>query len=446
LPGDYTTNDYQTILEKQTMKHKHELYPMLSVEEALEKVLEMFHPLETERIPVLETLGRVLAEDVVATGDIPPHANTAMDGYAVLATDLAGAGPDSARRLHVIENLAAGYIASERVTSGTAIRIMTGAPMPDGADAVIPFEETHQEGEWVDCFAAVPVGANVRLAGEDVRVGERTLARGTHIRPQEVGMLAALGYGEVAVIRRPRVAILATGDELVDIDAPLLPGKIRNANSYSNAAQVLHYGGVPLMLGIARDTVDDLTAKIRAGLAQGADLLMTSGGVSVGDFDVVKKVLAAEGEISFWRVLMKPGKPLAFGYITAEVDGVPRTVPMLGMPGNPVSAMVSFELFARPAILTMLGVQDLHKPMLEATLDQAIPSKDARRHYVRVCVIRRADGLHAALTGDQGSGILNSMVQSNGLAIIPEDWDHASAGARIQVMLFEAGTLLEDGK
>ncbi len=429
------------------MKYRHELYPMLSVEEALEKVLAMFHPLEAVRAPVLETLGCVLTEDIVAAGDIPPRDNTAMDGYAVQVADLAGAGPGSPKRLRVIGNLAAGYVAVERVTPGTAIRIMTGAPMPEGADAVIPFEETHQEGEWVDCFAEVRVGENVRPAGEDVRAGERTLARGTRIRPQEIGMLAALGYGEVSVIRRPRVAILATGDELVDVDGPLLPGKIRNSNSYSNAAQVLQYGGVPLMLGIARDTVEDLTAKIRAGLAQGADLLMTSGGVSVGDFDVVKTVLAAEGEISFWRVRMKPGKPLAFGFITAEVDGAPRTVPLLGMPGNPVSTMVSFELFARPAILTMLGVKDLRKPTFEATLEQAIPSKDARRHYVRVRITRRADGaegdfrFHAALTGDQGSGILNSMVQSNGLAIIPEDWDSAPAGARVQVMPFDAGTV-----
>ncbi len=423
------------------MKPEHELYPLLSVEEALEKVLTMFHPLEAERVPVLETLGRVLAEDIVAKGDIPPHANTAMDGYAVQAADLVGAGPESLKRLRVIANLAAGYVAAERVTPGTAIRIMTGAPMPDGADAVIPFEETRQDGEWVECFAAVRVGENVRPAGEDVRAGERTLRCGTRIRPQEIGMLAALGYSEVAVIRRPRVAILATGDELVDIEAPLLPGKIRNANSYSNAAQVLHYGGIPLLLGIARDTVADLTAKIRAGLSQGADLLITSGGVSVGDFDVVKTVLAAEGEISFWRVRMKPGKPLAFGYITADVDGRPRTVPLLGMPGNPVSAMVSFELFARPAILTMLGVRDVHTPTTEAVLDQAIPRKDGRRHYVRVRLERRADGLHAVLTGDQGSGILNSMVQSDGLAIIPEAWDHVPAGARVQVLLFECGRL-----
>ncbi len=417
------------------MKHKHKLYPMLSVEEALGKVLAMFQPLQAESVPVLESLDRVLAEDVVAKGDIPPHANTAMDGYAVLAADLAGAGPETPKRLQVIENLAAGYVAEKGVTPGTAIRIMTGAPIPDGADTVIPFEETHQEGEWVDCFAELPVGKNIRLAGEDVLQGDLTLAKGAHIRPQEVGMLAALGYSEVQVICRPRVAILATGDELVEIDAPLLPGKIRNANSYSNAAQVLQYGGVPLMLGVARDDVEDLTSKIRSGLAQGADLLLTSGGVSVGDFDVVKKVLAAEGEITFWRVRMKPGKPLAFGRITTTVDGEQRTVPVLGMPGNPVSAMVSFELFARPALLKMAGVQDLSKPTVEAVLEQEIPVKDNRRHYVRVYVEQRDGVLHAQLTGAQGSGILNSMVQANGLAIIPEDWSSASAGSRVQVMM-----------
>jgi len=410
---------------------------MLSVEEALEQVLAMFHPLEAEHVPLLEALGRVLAEDIIAIGDIPPHANTAMDGYAMQAADLRNAGPESPKRLRVIENLAAGYLAAERVTPGTAIRIMTGAPLPEGADAVIPFEATQQDGEWVDCFAEMPLGANIRPAGEDIHAGERPLTRGARIRPQEVGMLAALGYGEVAVFRRPRVAVLATGDELVAVNAPLLPGKIRNSNSYSNAAQVLQYGGIPLMLGIAQDTVNDLTAKIHAGLAQGADLLITSGGVSVGDFDVVKKVLAAEGEISFWRVRMKPGKPLAFGRITAEVNGAQRTVPVLGMPGNPVSTMVSFELFARPAILTMLGLTDIHKPTFEAILDQEIPRKDARRHYVRVHITRGADGLHATPTGDQGSGILSSMVRANGLAIIPEEWTHAPAGARVQAFLFE---------
>ncbi|MBN1246576.1 MAG: molybdopterin molybdotransferase MoeA [Anaerolineae bacterium] len=410
---------------------------MLSVESALEKVLSVFHPLETEHEALLEALDCVLAEDVYAGGDIPPHANTAMDGYAVIAAGTVGARPGSPVTLAVIENLAAGYMAEETVARGQAIRIMTGAPMPEGADAVIPFEDTAQDGDTVKLYAEVTAGENVRLAGEDVKAGTQVLWSGTRLRPQELGMLAALGRNEVSVIRRPRVAILATGDELVAIDAPLTPGKIRNANGYSNAAQVLKYGGVPLMLGIARDSIDDLTAKIRSGIEQGADLLLTSGGVSVGDFDVVKQVLVAEGEMTFWRVRMKPGKPLAFGQLTAEGGGRQRTVPVLGMPGNPVSAMVSFELFVRPAILKMRGLTDLRRPRYDAVLDDAIAAKDDRRHYVRVWVAEREGVLHAALTGEQGSGILNSMVKANAFAIIPEDWSSAPAGAHVEVMFFD---------
>jgi molybdopterin molybdotransferase len=262
-----------------------------------------------------------------------------------------------------------------------------------------------------------------------VRRGELALEQGKLIRPQDIGMLATLGRREVLVTRRPRVAILATGDEVLEIDAPLTPGKIRNANSYSNGAQVLRHGGVPILLGIARDSVEDLTAKIRAGLEQDVDLFLTSGGVSVGDFDVVKDVLAAEGEISFWRVRMKPGKPLAFG----QIDGVP----VLGLPGNPVSVMVSFEIFVRPALTRMLGMADWKRTTVDAVLMDDVKRKDSRRHYVRVRV-EQHDGEHRAyLTGGQGSGILSSMVKANGLAIIPEDWDHAAGGVRVQVMLLD---------
>ncbi|MFQ6100160.1 MAG: gephyrin-like molybdotransferase Glp [Anaerolineae bacterium] len=401
----------------------------LSVEEALKRVLREFHPLEPERVSILEALGRVLAEDVYADVDIPPHANSAMDGYAVRAADTAGASREAHARLRVIGELAAGHVAETEVMPGTAIRIMTGAPIPPGADAVVPVEDTEAEGEWVDVFIKVPTGQHVRPAGEDVRREELVLRRGTRIRPQEVGMLAALGHREALVTRRPRVAILATGDEVMEIDAPLAPGKVRNANSYSNAAQVVKCGGIPIMLGIARDRVQDLTEKIRAGLEQEVDFLLTSGGVSVGDFDVVKEVLAAEGEISFWRVRMKPGKPLAFGRI--------GDVPVLGLPGNPVSVMVSFEMFARPAILEMLGVTDWQRPAVEATLMDEVKHKDERRHYLRVCLEEHEGGYRAYLTGGQGSGILSSMVKANGLAIIPEDWTHAPAGTRVQVMILD---------
>ncbi len=405
------------------------LYPMLSVEEALERVLAFFHTLEAERVPILETLGRVLAEDAYADVDIPPLANSAMDGYAVLAQDTKGAGPTSPRRLRVIGDLAAGYVTETSVTPSTAIRIMTGAPVPPGADAVVRFEDTERGGEWVDILTEVPVGKNVRYAGEDVRKDALVLHRGSRIRPQEVGMLATLGRKQVLVTRRPRVAILATGDEVVDIDVPLAPGKIRNSNSYSNAAQVIKCGGIPVLLGIARDQTEDLTQKLRTGLAQDVDLFLSSGGVSVGDFDVVKEVLAAEGDMSFWRVRMKPGKPFAFG----QIDGVP----LLGLPGNPVSAMVSFELFARPAIFKMLGQEKWQRPAVEATLVNEVKRKDERRHFWRVQVEREEGEYRAYLTGDQGSGILSSMVLANGLAIIPEEWTHVPAGSRVKVMMLD---------
>ena len=407
----------------------HMIEPMLIVEQALERVLGAFHPLEPERVPIMEALDRVLAEDVGADVDIPPHANSSMDGYAVLAADTAGASRQSPCRLRVVGELAAGYVAETGVTPGTAVRIMTGAPIPPGADAVVQVEDTEAQGEWVGILAPAPVGQNVRPAGEDVRRGEVVLRRGTLVRPQEGGMLATLGRTEVQAVRRPRVAILATGDEVVEIDAPLSPGKIRNANSYSNAAQVVQYGGVPVMLGIARDRVQELTEKIRQGLAQGVDLFLTSGGVSVGDFDLVKDVLAAEGEINFWRVRMKPGKPLAFGHIGG--------VPVLGLPGNPVSVMVSFEMFVRPAILKMRGLTGWQRPTIEATLMDELKHKDSRRHYLRVRVEERAGEYKAYLTGGQGSGILSSMVKANALAIIPADWTHAPAGARVQVIVLD---------
>ncbi len=406
-----------------------ELYPMLSVEEALARVLAAFQPLPPERVPVLETLGRVLAEDVYADMDIPPLTNTAMDGYAVQAADTAGASLEHPARLRIVHDLAAGYTTDVAVTLGTAIRIMTGAPIPPGADAVVRFEDTERDGEGVNIFKGVPVGKNVRQAGEDVKKGALILPQGTEIRPQEVGMLAALGHEEALVHRRPQVAILATGDEVIEVDAPWQPGKIRNANSYSNAAQVVRYGGVPLLLGIARDDVGELTDRIRAGLEQGADLFLTSGGVSVGDFDVVKEVLAAEGEMGFWRVRMKPGKPLAFGRIGG--------VPLLGLPGNPVSVMVSFELFARPAILKMLGKTKLTKPTVEATLLDEVRRKDDRRHFLRVMLEEREGKYFARLTGGQGSGILLSMVRAQGLAIISEDVAHLPAGARVPVMMLD---------
>jgi len=404
-------------------------YHMLGVDDALEMVLSQVHPLAAQRVPILQALGRVLAEDVYADGDIPPLSNSAMDGYAIRAGDTLEANPDSPARLRVIYDLAAGYTTELEVTTNTAIRIMTGAPMPPGADTVVPFEEVESCEDWVMIRQPYPLGKNVRPAGEDVRRGQLVLKKGTVVRPQEVGMLAALGRRGALAIRRPLVGILATGDELVDIDAPLRPGKIRNANGYSNAAQVAKYGGTPVLLGIARDDVGEVTERVREGLERGIDLLLTSGGISVGDFDLVKKVLAAEGHINFWQVKMRPGKPLAFG----QIGGVP----LLGLPGNPVSAMISFELFARPAILRMLGKGDLSCPMVQATLLDKVRVRTGFRRYLRVTLEKEDDRYLARLTGAQGSGILLSMVKAQGLAIIPEEATCLKAGTIVPVMLLE---------
>ncbi len=413
---------------------------MISVEEALSHILSHVEPLEPERIPILDALGRVLAEAIVSDINIPPFDNSAMDGYAVRAVDVSGAALGSPVTLAVIESVAAGHVAQLEAEPGTAVRIMTGAPMPAGTDAVVPFEDTSDfdrpkaerlaaPASKVEVRSSVRVSENVRPAGEDVRSGESVMEAGTVVRPQEIGVLASLGRETVLVHRRPRVAILATGDELVDVHEPLAPGKIRNSNEYSNAALVTRTGGIPIRLGVARDTAEDLTAKLRAGLAQEADLFLTSGGVSVGDYDVVKDVLGAEGEMQFWQVRMKPGKPLAFGLL-------PGPVPLIGLPGNPVSAMVSFEQFARPAILKMLGHEELAKPTVQAVIDEPL-TNSGRRGFVRVVVTRHGGRYHARHTGGQGSGILTSMVRANGLAIVPEGTRHVEAGAVLTVQMLD---------
>jgi len=414
---------------------------MISVEQALEKVLNYVSVLEEEERPILDCLGQVLAEDVYSSLSIPPLDNSAMDGYAVQSKDTGGASKKSPRFLRVIETVSAGSIARCEVEPGTAVRIMTGAPVPKGADSVVQFEDTDETSRPADSgeigiLKEAEVGLNIRQAGEDIATGSLVLTKGTVIRPSEVGVLASLGRSTVRVIRRPVVAILASGEELVDIGQSLPAGKIYNSNSYSLAALVQRYGAVPKMLGIAQDREDSVVSRLRQGLD--ADMMITSGGVSLGDYDVVKDVLAKQGEIAFWTVRMKPGKPLAFGTLRGLTkNGKTKNIPHLGLPGNPVSSMVTFELFARPAIFKMMGKRNWAKPVIEAVIGDSIVNTDGRRIFARA-VVRKRDGQYfAQLTGPQGSGILTSMSLANGLVIVPEDKAGVEKGDLVKVIMLD---------
>lgn len=420
----------------------------LTVEEALEKILGYVDRLSVEDKPLLDALGQVLAEDAVSDFSIPPRDNTAMDGYAVRWADISSASPDSPVNLKVIEELPAGKIAVKSVSEGLAIRIMTGAPMPGGADTIVPFEDTDEMDrksspgpggvDEIGILKAWKIGSNIRRAGEDVVPGTVIIKAGAILRPAEVGVLASLGKPTVKVYRKPVVSILATGDELLEVGEALAPGKIYNSNNYSVAGLVLRYGGIPKVLGIARDNMDSLQAKIAEGVA--ADMVITSAGVSKGDYDIVKDVLAQEGEIAFWMVKMKPARPLAFGLLkTRDTSGRMRVVPHLGLPGNPVSSMIAFEQFGRPALLKMQGKKDLSKPTVEAIMEDSIVNTDGRRIFARAIVTKRNGQYYARTTGPQGSGILTSMSLANGLAIVPEDVDSVSAGDPVQVQMLDWG-------
>ncbi len=416
---------------------------MIAVEQALDKILGYVAALEEEESPILDSLGQVLAEDIRSDIDVPPLDNSAMDGYAVRSEDIRGAGKQSPRLLRVIDTVPAGSISSRVVEAGTAIRIMTGAPVPAGADSVVMFEdtdETQRQGHpaEIGILREVEAGLNIRRAGEDIARGATVLRRGTVLRPSEVGVLASLGRAVVRVIRRPVVAILATGDELVELGQPLPAGRIYNSNTYSLAALVRRYGGVPRILGIARDSESSVIAGLRRGLD--ADMLITTGGVSAGDYDVVKDVLAKQGKIAFWTVRMKPGKPLAFGTIEGRTKtGEAKNIPHLGLPGNPVSSMITFELFARPAILKMMGKKNLAKPTIEAVAESSVANRDRRRIFTRVIVEQRDGRYFARQTGPQGSGILTSMASANGLMIIPEDKGAVAPGDVVEVMMLDWG-------
>ena len=401
---------------------------MITVEEALDKILSHIQPLGFEKVSLLESQGRVIAEDIYASRDIPPLDNSGMDGYAVRYEDIQHASSSQPVRLEIIEDLPAGSVSKKTLEKGQAIRIMTGAPIPRGADAVVQVEDTTKEDRFAQIFRTVPLGENIRRAGEDVGKGDRVISKGDLIRPAEVGMLASVGRSFVSVFQRPLVAILCTGEELVDVDGRLDEAKIVSSNSYTLAAQVKDCGAIPIQLGIARDRKEDIEGKLRQGMR--ADVLVSSAGISVGDYDLVKDVLKDLGmEMVFWKVAMKPGKPLAFGTIGGK--------PAFGLPGNPVSSMVSFEQFVRPSLLKMMGYHHLFRPTIEAILKEDIHKEAGRRHYMRAAVTFEKDHYFVTTTGAQGSGILRSMVRANGLVVIPENRERVKAGEKVLVQLLD---------
>jgi len=400
---------------------------MIDINSALKQILEQIPILGKERINILSALGRVLAEDIAAPRHIPPWNNSAMDGYAVKWADIKGAAPDKPVILRVIADLPAGQIFNGRVGEKEAVRIMTGAPIPEGADTVVPVEDTEKAGEAVKILQETPPGKNIRLAGEDVKQGEEILSSGTILQPAHIGMLASCQRAFVYVYQKPRVAILSTGDELIEIDEPWTEGKIVNSNAYSIASQVKMCAAEPIILGIAQDRLEDLLNKIQQGLL--ADILITSGGVSVGDYDLVKDMLRKLGEINFWKVAMRPGQPLAFGLVSGK--------PLFGLPGNPVSSMVSFEQFVRPAILKMAGHTKIFRPTILAELGEDLEKKAGLTHFLRCRLLRENDKIIATTTGEQGSGILSSMVKAQGLIVLPAELTKARPGQKVKVMLLD---------
>ena len=420
---------------------------MTNVEQARKIILRNILPLkEVEFINLNSCLGRISALDIKSKENIPPFNNSAMDGFALRARDSVGASRQNPEIFEVIEDLPAGYIAQKAVKPNQAIRIMTGAPLPRGADSVVMVEDTalvnSQQstvnrkncGLWtvdyglIRIFKEVKKGENVRYAGEDVRKGEAVIRKGSLLKSGHIGVLASLGITRIKVFRRPRVGILATGDELINIKRRLTPGKIRNSNTYSLYAQAQGSAALPIILGIAGDTKRELEKKIKKGL--NTDMLLVSGGISVGDYDLVKDVLKGLGtEMKFWKVAMRPGKPLAFGMM--------QGVPVFGLPGNPVSSMVSFEIFVRPAILKMLGQELDDRKEAEAVLEEDIRKKKGFKYFLRAHTRWQQGRYLTKTTGPQGSAILKSFVLANSLIVLPEEKEYVKKGEKAVVRFLD---------
>ncbi|MCY4538042.1 MAG: molybdopterin molybdotransferase MoeA [Chloroflexi bacterium] len=411
--------------------------PLLNVDSALANILANMKTLPAETVSLSESHNRVIAEDIVSPIDLPPFDNSAMDGYAICSEDSVDADHANPVALSVAMDILAGSAPNRRLEPGQAARIMTGAPVPAGATAVIPVEDTDDDWQKGDSsplpaevrlYRQLAPGENIRRAGENIAAGATVMTAGAVIGPAEIGMLAGIGCPRVDVIRRPKVAILSSGDELVDIYDDLAPGKIRDTNGYTLAALIRQSGGIPIRLPIAKDTMESIRALYRRALETKPDMLISTAGVSVGAADLVKAVMNELGDIDFWRINMRPGKPLAYGTI--------QGLPFFGLPGNPVSTMVTFEVLVKPALAKIAG-----RPYKQQTVKAitAGPLKsDGRRSYNRVILSQENGRIMAQTTGIQSSGALMSMVKADGLAIIPEGVTLAPAGSELDVILLRS--------
>jgi molybdopterin molybdotransferase len=404
---------------------------LVPLDEAREFVLQRCAVLPAVEVELADALGCVVAEDCVARTAMPPFANTAMDGFAVRAADVASASDDHPVRLHVIETVLAGAAPARSVDAGQATRIMTGAPMPAGADAVVMIERTRSDADdGVEILQGVAAGTNVRGVGDDIRPGDVVLEAGTAVIPAGVGVLAEIGATTVRVIRRPRVGVLSTGDELVADGAPLRAGQIRDSNRPALLAQLRASGFEPIDLGLAPDDETAIVDAIERGAAT-CDALLTSGGVSMGDVDLVKVVLGKLADMRWMQIAIRPAKPFAFGI----ADRGDRAVPVFGLPGNPVSSLVSFELLARPALRQMAGHDELDRPHVQAVADEPLHRRpDGKTHFARVRCRYRDGAYHAASAGGQGSHQLAAMAAADGLAILP-DGEGVDEGQTVTVLL-----------
>jgi molybdopterin molybdotransferase len=401
---------------------------MIRVEEALTHILNSISPLDLEKTDILNALGRVIGEDIYSGRNIPPKDNSAMDGYALKSDDTKGATSEAPAIVETIEDIPAGHLPQKTVGPGQAARIMTGAYVPKGADTVVKVEDTDRDGNRVRIFVESPRGDNIRYSGEDVKEGDLVISKGKITGPAEVGMLASLGRSFIKVYQKPLVAIIATGDEIADIDEEISEGKIISSNSYSLNAQVRECGAVALQTGIAKDREESLMAAFRS--ARRADVIISSGGVSVGDYDFVKDVMAQMGtNIEFWQVAQRPGKPLAFGTMEGKL--------VFGLPGNPVSSMITFEEYVRPALLKMMGRKEIFRRTIKATLTEDIKKKSGLKHFIRARVNKEGEIFTVATTGEQGSGILKSMVLANGIIVLPEDMTSVKKGEEVAVQLID---------